>query len=114
MSPKNKRINREQFNLLLEKGKNYQSPFVYAKVYFDPLITESLFSFVISAKVAKKAVDRNLFKRRGRHIIRKLGANLKKGFVCAFFAKKDVTKRTFGELETEITALSAKIGILNS
>jgi len=63
------------------------------------------FSFVVSKKVAAKAVERNRIKRRGYEAINEL---LKKGFnkkSGVFFAKKGISKLTFKELKEEIKSL---------
>lgn len=107
------KINREIFDNLLKKGKNTHSPLLSLR--YMPILDNqplSSFSFVISGKIAKKATERNLFKRRGRHIIRKLKNKINNGFVGAFFAKSGSTKVSFSEIEKEIESLLAKSGIL--
>ena len=73
--------------------------------------SKSQFYFVVSGKIIKKAVKRNLFKRRGRSIAKSSGA--KPGYVGAFFAKKGAGELEFSELKEEILDLMKKAGILN-
>lgn len=109
-----KKVTRGDFENILKKGKNTHSPLLSLKYYFvdDGFLPSSKFSFVISSKISKKATERNLFKRRGRHILRKLKDRLKNGFVGAFFAKKGANSVVFDSLEGEIVSLFKKSDIL--
>lgn len=111
MLSKDRRIPREFFEEVIKQGKNIHSESVYLK-YVKKNNNKSLFSFVISSKISKKATERNLFKRRCRHIIKKTEDKVLNGFICAFFAKKGVTKITFSQLEKEILALINKAGVV--
>jgi ribonuclease P protein component len=108
------KVTRDNFDTVLKKGKNIHSPLLSFKyVSLDETDPKpSKFSFVISGKVAKLAVERNLFKRRGRHIIRKEKSNLRNGYMGAFFAKAGITKIMFAELEKEVVSLLKKSDIL--
>ncbi len=62
----------------------------------------SKFAFVISKKVSKKAVDRNLIKRRMSEIIRKNISNIKSGYNIIFFAKSGVLKLDYIKIQEEL------------
>lgn len=111
---------KQLFNDVLKKGKSYHSPHLSLKILnvrsstsntTSNTINKSSFYFVVSGKVIKKAVKRNLFKRRGRSIVRSSGA--KGGYIGAFFAKKGTGSLEFAELKKEILDLIKKAGILN-
>jgi len=112
MLNKNRRITKELFGILVKEGKNIHSDNVYLR--FCKTEEVSKFSFVVSSKVFKNATDRNLFKRRGRHIVKKQDSNLKEGYLCAFFAKNSNTNRSFVDLEKEFVFLLTKSDILKN
>lgn len=108
MLPKQRRISKEFFEKIIKEGKNINSEHIYLR-FTKNIGKDSLFSFIISGKIAKKAVDRNLFKRRGRYIIQKNLNNIKAGYLYTFFAKKGVVELSFKVLEQEILFLLSKI-----
>ncbi len=101
MLPKKHRINKKTFEEILKKGKNFSSDCLYIKMLPIPE-KHSIFAFVVSSKVARKAVDRNKIKRRARHIIKKMLPKIEKGLGVIIFLKKGAEKMTFSELEKEI------------
>lgn len=76
-----------------------------------PNIGQSVFYFVISGKIIKKAVKRNLFKRRGRHITR--SQKTKDGYIAIFFAKKGAGNLKYSDYKAEILDLMEKVGVLD-
>lgn len=70
------------------------------------------FAFVVSAKTAKNAVDRNKLKRRARYIAAKLLPSFKRGIAVIFFFKKGSEKLSFKDLEKEVADICKKAGIL--
>ena len=73
-------------------------------------VGKSKFYFVVSGKIIKKAVKRNLFKRRGRHITK--SAKTKNGYIAVFFAKKGAGNLEYLDFKAEILDLIEKVGIL--
>ncbi len=65
-------------------------------------LTNSRFGFVISAKVSKKAVDRNKIRRRASEIIRLNIDNIRSGFDIIFVIKKEACGVEYSELENNI------------
>ena len=110
------KINIKQlFNEVLKKGKSFHSPHITLKILnvgssTSNNIGKSAFYFVVSGKIIKKAVKRNLFKRRGRHITR--SANVKDGYTAVFFAKKGAGNLEYTNFKTEILDLMKKAGIV--
>lgn len=111
MLSKKRRINKDLFEEIIKQGKNIHSDDICLR-YVKNGNDVSRFSFVISSKICKKAVGRNLFKRRGRHIIKKIEKDVADGFVCAFFAKKGAIEIPFVELEKQIISLLNKAKVL--
>ncbi len=111
MSKKIQRVTRKAFDTILAKGKTHHSPHLSLKIY---IASEEILaiSFVVSKKIAKKAVTRNLLKRRGRAILQKAVVHIHKPHIGAFFFKKGAEKLSFHELEEEITQLLKKARII--
>jgi len=101
MLPKKHRINKKLFEEIFKKGKIFSSSNLSLKIA-PTAENRSRFAFVVSSKVAKRAVDRNKIKRRARHIVKKMLPKIEKGLGVIIFFKKGVEKMTFSELEKEI------------
>jgi ribonuclease P protein component len=105
------KINIKQlFGEVLKKGRGSHSPHMSIKVLSMPEIGKSAFYFVVSGKIIKKAVKRNLFKRRGRHITR--SEKTKDGYIAIFFAKKGAGNLEHSDYKAEILDLMQKANIL--
>lgn len=72
----------------------------------------SRFSFSVSKKVFKRAVDRNKYRRRGYGVISRNIKSIKPGFFYFFSFKKIDKKILFSDLEKEIINLLDKAGVL--
>ena len=112
MLSKSRRVDTSLFEELMKAGKGANSGSLSAK-YLKKDGQKSRFSFVISGKVEKTAVIRNLFKRRGRSIIKKHIGEIKDGYWVAFFAKKGAEKLSFAKLEAEILEILSKTQIIH-
>ncbi|HEY4511112.1 MAG TPA: ribonuclease P protein component [Candidatus Paceibacterota bacterium] len=85
-------------------GKRFQSPHLSLGV----LKTQDhgiRVSFIISAKISPRAHQRNLLKRRGRHIIRICAPYMTGGARLAFFFKRGAGSLSFEELKENVEAL---------
>lgn len=113
MLPQKRRVGTHLFPFVLEKGKNPSSQYFSFKYVHHTEPSESKFSFVVSGKVAKKATERNLLKRRGHQVIQQKGSILRKVPIAGvFFAKKGATHISYREIEKEITGLLNKAHLL--
>ena len=114
MLPKNRRINKRYFTEILPKSVYFRSKNFSLKV--SPLSSvldlarnkESQFAFVVSGKMFKKAVDRNLIKRRLRAIVSKNLKEIKDGYFFIFISQKTILDLKFKELEQEVLFLLKK------
>ena len=115
MLKKKYKIKKTAFLEIISKGKTFHSSHITLRVlrkkageHNDPL-----FSFVVSSKIARNATDRNLLKRRGYAIIKKIFNTIsKRNYAYAFFLKKGVVAPSFKEMEKEISILLKKAEIL--
>lgn len=116
MLAKKNRISRALFDTLLKKGVFFHSQNLSLRV----MKTQkglSKFSFVVSKKVSKSAVVRNLLRRRGYSVLKdSIGKDSKDtmntGVVGAFFFKKGAEKLGFSELQEETVFLLKKAKVL--
>lgn len=106
------KINTKQiFQKILKQKNTFHSKNLYIKTIFLPEFNKNGFYFVISKKIIKNAVNRNLFKRRGRDIARSI--KTKNGYIAIFFAKNGVQNIKYYDLKSEILFLIKKAGILS-
>ncbi len=113
MLSKNRRITRKEFPKIISEAKRFNSPNLLLYLYKDSKDKESKFSFSVSKKVLKKAVDRNKFRRRGYSIVNILLNRTKKGFLCFFHFKKESRAVSFVSLEKEIEELLFNSGVIS-
>ena len=108
MLPKKRRISRKEFPDIISKGKRYNSAHLLLHVIqlnSNGANLPSKFSFSISKKVSKKAVQRNKNRRRGYSIVGNAIEKIKPGFLFFFTFKKGSGLVSFNVLEKEITEL---------
>ncbi|TSC70546.1 MAG: hypothetical protein CEO12_267 [Parcubacteria group bacterium Gr01-1014_46] len=107
MLPKKRRIERKYFGQIMSQGKRYNSPsftLYLAKMDVGNGLPDSKFSFSVSKKVLKRAVDRNKLRRRGYSVISRNLKKIKPGFFVFFLYKKGFEK-DYSLLEKEINGL---------
>ncbi len=112
MLPKSQKISREYFPKNFKDGKTYNSSNISLFIKKNKDNIPSKFSFVISSKVSKSAVSRNLLKRRGYYVIRKNKTQINPGFICVLFFKKSATKLNYKKIEEEILFLFKKTNLI--
>lgn len=101
MFPKKNRIHSFFFKIL-GKGRIYHSPLFSVNVLKNKEDNNFRVSVVISKKIAKKATERNLLKRRFLSVLKNNKNLLKNDFLYIFYPKKDVQTADFKEIEFEI------------
>jgi ribonuclease P protein component len=115
MFSQKERVNKTAFPILLREGRTANSDHLSLK-YIENKDAKAgqgnRYSFVVSAKVSKLAVDRNLLKRRGRYIIRKYSTKIKTPISCVFFFKSGSNKLDFSQLEKEFLIILARARII--
>ena len=108
MFKKGSRIDKKDVIKVIKEGATYHSPSFLLKVLKNPLKT-TLFSVIVSKKVAKTAVSRNKNKRRVRVIIKKNTQNIPQERFYIIMLKKDLNKSLFQDIEKEVNELLAHI-----
>lgn len=92
-------------------GKRFQSP----HLSLGTLKTQERsirVSFIVSAKISPRAHERNLLKRRGRHIIRICAPHMTGGAHLAFFFKRGAGTLSFEELKENVETLLREAKLL--
>lgn len=102
MLPKENRLKkRKAIACVLKKGRGFKEGFLFLKLIGNNL-KESRFGFVISRRVSKKAVIRNMLKRRLSEIIRLNLPKIKHGADGVFIPSSGLADKNFQEM-AEIT-----------
>ncbi len=109
--PKKQRLEKKLIREILQKGRTVHNNNISLK-YLIKSDRQKAFAFIVSAKTVKKAVNRNLLKRRGRAIVFKLLPRIEKGLLALIFFKKGSKELSFCSLEAEITQTFQKTGLL--
>lgn len=112
MLNKQQRLTKKEFNDVFEKGKPVHSDFLFAKILEINKKIPSKFSISIPVKIEKKAVKRNLLRRRGYAIIRENLKNIKNGFSVIIIIKKGAEKLDFEEYKKEINKILKKTNLI--
>jgi len=117
MLPKNRRIPKQEFPYILSSGKRVSSP--HLLLYISPIPQKkaqlSRFTFSVSKKIAKKAVERNKLRRWGYASIRNILKNIKEngsGYFLFFSFKKNSISLGYKTVETEIQELLSAADML--
>ena len=99
---------KKDFAKVYKKGKGFTQDFLFLKAITNGL-EESRIGIVVSTKVAKKATERNLIKRRLREIVRRKLKEIKPGLDIVIITLKGINKETsFQAIEETINKLLLK------
>ena len=107
----NRLSHKKDFARLFSKGRSFYGQGMMMKVVANTRSATRV-GFVVSTKVSKKAVVRNLLKRRMREIVKKNIHDILGGIDIVFLTKPEIAKFSFQELEQTLCFLLKKAGIL--
>lgn len=103
---------REEFCLIQEQGRKvFSRHFVIA--YVSSLFKHSRVGITVSVKVDKRAVWRNLLKRRVREVFRLNRCRLKENFDIVIIARKDACSCDLSSIRREILGAMYHNGLLD-
>jgi ribonuclease P protein component len=105
MIPKKYRINKVLFKKVIDKPIFLNSEYLSLRINQNPEGLFSRFLFSCSKKTSNSAVKRNLLRRRGYSVIRKLLLDIKGGYMFCFSFKKDADKQSHNIIESNIKHL---------
>ena len=103
------RVSRQIFNEVFKKTRPFSISGLKLRFYPNKI---TQVAFVVSKNVAKKATDRNLWKRRGLAVFRKIKNNTKSG-TYLFFVQPDIGKQSFKSIEEKILLLLKKSRLIH-
>lgn len=104
MLPKKARVPKGLFPRRAE-GRLLNGDFFSLKIAPSPR-KDNLFSFVVSAKVARTAVGRNRLRRRGYAAVAAFSGRFKPSHLFVFFAKAAAASASFNDLSRDIGRLT--------
>ena len=105
------RVPRRRFPSLLRASRLWTAPSLSLRVARRQ-VKATLFAFVVSHKVAARAVDRNRLKRRARAIVRDLLSKVKDNYACLLFFKKPAAKLSYQELKNVIQEIITRSNVI--
>ena len=106
MLPKKKRVTKNTFQTIMEKGSIISGSFFLLR-YIKQDIPQ--YAFVAPKKIAKTAVKRNSLRRKGYNILRTYKLGINSGI---FFFKKEALTASSVELKQDIDFLLKKARIM--
>ena len=112
MLPIKRRVRKESFAKIMKDGVFLHAPDFYLRFLDRKDEFPSLFGFVVPNKVKNTSVGRHLIKRKVSSVVEKTLADIKNGFSCLVFTKKDISKLPYSEIEKEILDLLRKARVL--
>jgi ribonuclease P protein component len=113
MLPIKRRINKDSFTKAMKEGVFVHSTNFYLRLLARKDTKPSLFAFIVPAKIRKTSVGRHLIKRKMSAVIEKTLKDIKEGYSCFIFAKKDVSALPYRNIEAEIMSLLKEVKMLN-
>lgn len=107
MLPKRNRVEKALFKDILTLGRVFNTTHLSLRAIKENKKQESKFSFTVSKKVAKSAVDRNRIRRRGYAALALVWARIPDSFVGIFSAKSGIAAISFEDLSLEVKNILA-------
>ncbi|MDI6882921.1 MAG: ribonuclease P protein component [Patescibacteria group bacterium] len=108
---KHRLTKKKDFERVFKKGKSERKGFLVLK-FLKTNFPQSRIGFVVSQKVAKKAVLRNKIKRRQREIVRMNLPKLKSGYDLVILSRKGIGEKDFKETKRDVETLLKKAKLL--
>jgi len=112
MLPKKNRVRKVFFPEIMKNGLFFHGESLYLRLLLKKDLELPLFSFVVPNKVKKTAVGRHLIKRKISAVVEKNLLNIKPGFFCVIFSKKDISHLSCTQIEVETMFLLRKAKML--
>lgn len=111
LSKKHRLAKEKDFQEVFKKGKFFAEGFITARIKENKL-DFSRFGFVITLKVSKKAVKRNLIRRRLQEAAKSFLGEIKPGYDVVAIPKADGENKTYQEIRDAFKKILRKAGIL--
>ncbi len=109
MLAKNNRLKKNKdFDFVFKEGKSVYGSFLGIKIRVNNLEVNR-FGVLLSTKVSKLAVTRNLYKRRIKDILRQQETEIKVGYDCVVIVLPTIIGKSYQEIKTEIKTIFSKL-----
>jgi len=103
-----RRVKKASFEKIMKEGVFVNTTCFYLRRLKREDNSPTLFGFVVPVKVKKTSVGRHLIKRKMSAAVEKFLPGIKLGLSIIIFAKNDVSKLPYVEVEKEILELLNK------
>lgn len=114
LSKKNRLKKKKDFEKVFKKGRGFKEDFLFLKTAENGL-ENSRIGIVVGTKVAKKATERNLIKRRLREAVRKRISEIKPGLDIVIVALEGLDKKvSFQTIQEVLERLFLKAKIIET
>lgn len=110
MPSKKNRLSAKEFEYVFQKGKSFKNQTFFVKVLKNDF-AQTRVGVGLTKKLAKKAVQRNRYKRILRHISKEVLADNKFGYDVVIIGNENVANKTFEDLQKEAHELLHRTGI---
>jgi ribonuclease P protein component len=106
-------VKNKDFDNVWQKGRSCYGIFLGIR-FVQNGANQSRFGFLVSNKVSKRAVKRNLIKRRLRAIIHEKLAEIAIGYDIIVLTKPEIINKEFKEISSEILLCLKKTKLLKN
>jgi len=115
MLPKKHRLSKNEEIVKVVRGGKY----IWGKTINIKFLANkhnsglSRFTFIVSNKIAKKAVERNKIKRRLREAVREHIGNIQPGYDVVITARPEIINKNHSDIKQEIAHILSKARLLS-
>ncbi|MBB23062.1 MAG: ribonuclease P protein component [Roseibacillus sp.] len=102
---------REEFAAVRKHGRSMATRNFVMATLPNPSLEHLKFGFITSRKSARKAVTRNLIRRRLRAILVKHGEKIDQSRYLVIVARRKASEASFSELEADWLRLGQRLGV---
>ena len=113
MLSKKRRVGRHLFNKIFPKTRISSTDFFTVRFVESEKKKETRFSIIVSKKISKTAVGRNLIRRRVSRVLEIMRGRIAHSYIVLIYCKKNTHNAPFAILEKEVERSLLKIGILD-
>ena len=111
LSKINRLRKKKDFTRVYQQGRSFSTPDIWMKTLPNRL-ENNRFGIVVSRKISKKAVERNLIKRRLRVLAKHYLPSLKPGYDIILTARSGILRKSYSELENALIDLFKRSRLL--
>lgn len=108
LAKKSRLKKNKEFDQVFKEGRSVYGKLLGVKIRKNQLDINR-FGILLSTKVSKLAVVRNLYKRRIKEIIRQDNFQLKKGYDCVIIVMPTIINSSYCDIKTEIKNIFSKL-----